>query len=286
MIGPTRHLAELERNLTRLTHSCRDKRKLGGTPRFGVRADGSYDGEWHVCFDSRASWRSPCTAFSFGLGGDWSFEEAMPQRALHPCTPANIYLLCAAYERDLSTAAATALHTRHLGGAVIGASPPARPHKSATIARVHLTSTPPPAARASLPRCASAPPRRRRWPTPRRAESSLSTRLRPRRPSTCPVPWRSRRTRPGRRTAPCPSPLPSVALGGATGALARWLRLCTSPDPYPEPDDTGAIALTLMPTLALARLGRGDPRLRPAPVAAAQPTLTLNQARHGREPPG
>ena len=97
MIGPTRHLAELERNLTRLTHSCRDKRKLGGTPRFGVRADGSYDGEWHVCFDSRASWRSPCTAFSFGLGGDWSFEEAMPQRALHPCTSANIYLLCAAY---------------------------------------------------------------------------------------------------------------------------------------------------------------------------------------------
>ena len=86
MIGPTRHLAELERNLTRLTYSCRDKRKLGGTPRFGVRADGSYDGEWHVCFDSHASWRSPCTAFSFGLGGDWSFEEAMPQRALHPCT--------------------------------------------------------------------------------------------------------------------------------------------------------------------------------------------------------
>ena len=140
MIGPTRHLAELERNLTRLTYSCRDKRKLGGTPRFGVRADGSYDGEWHVCFDSRASWRSPCTAFSFGLGGDWSFEEAMPQRALHPCTSANIYLLCAAYERDLSTAAATALHTRHLGGAVIGASPPARPHKSATIGALECPS--------------------------------------------------------------------------------------------------------------------------------------------------
>eukprot|EP00964_Phaeocystis_antarctica_P029950 scaffold16884_cov45-Phaeocystis_antarctica.AAC.1 len=185
-----------------------------------------------------------------------------------PCTPAP---------------AATALHTRHLGGAVIGASPPARPHKSATIARVPLYS-------ATRGLRVTAPvrrrPRRRRWPTPRRAESSLSTRLRPRRPSTCPVPWRSRRTRPGRRTAPCPSPLPSVALGGATGALARWLRLCTSPDPYPEPDDTGAMASSLMPTLALARLGRGDPRLRPAPVAAAQPTLTPNQARHGHEPPG
>lgn len=161
MIGPTRHLAELERNLTRLTYSCRDKRKLGGTPRFGVRADGSYDGEWHVCFDSRASWRPPCTAFSFGLGGDWSFEEAMPQRALHPCTSANIYLLCAAYERDLSTAAATALHTRHLGGAVIGASPPARPHKSATIGALECPS---PLLRHPRPAChspgASAPLRR------------------------------------------------------------------------------------------------------------------------------
>jgi len=78
MIVPTLHLAELEQNLTRLTYSCREKRKLGGTPRFGARADGSYDGEWHVCFDQRhrSSWRPPCTAFSFGLGGDWSFEEA------------------------------------------------------------------------------------------------------------------------------------------------------------------------------------------------------------------
>ena len=71
-MGPIQHLAELERNLTRLTYSCREKRKLGG---------------WHVCFDQRhrSSWRPPCTAFSFGLGGDWSFEEAKFHSA--PCTP-------------------------------------------------------------------------------------------------------------------------------------------------------------------------------------------------------
>ena len=95
---PTRH-AELERNLTRLTYSCREKRKLGGTPRFGARADGSHDGEWHVCFDQRhrSSWRPPCSAFSFGLGGDWSFEEARGHsdataRPAPHCTPANKHL--------------------------------------------------------------------------------------------------------------------------------------------------------------------------------------------------
>ena len=73
MMGPIQHLAGLERNLARLTYSCREKRKLGG---------------WHVCFDQRhrSSWRPPCTAFSFGLGGDWSFEEARFHSA--PCTPA------------------------------------------------------------------------------------------------------------------------------------------------------------------------------------------------------
>ena len=129
---PTRHLAELERNLTRLTYACRETRKLGGTPRFGARADGSHDGEWHVCFDQRhrSSWRPPCSAFSFGLGGDWSFEEARGHsdataRPTPHCTPAST---CVATDRVVPVnaqpihsraAAATALHARHLGCAAI-----------------------------------------------------------------------------------------------------------------------------------------------------------------------
>lgn len=122
-------------------------------------------------------------------------------------------------------AAATALHARHLGCAVI---PPCHTCASKQLANNPGTQAPlcpatqPLPARGHSPG-ALAPRARRRWPTRRRAESSLSTRPRPRRPSTCPAPWRSRRTRPARRMAPCPSPRSSGARGGGTGARAREL---------------------------------------------------------------
>jgi len=64
-------------NLTRRVYKCKTEMKVGGTPRFGRRADGSFDGEWFVCMDGGALYRPGCAVYSFGVGGDWSFEEGI-----------------------------------------------------------------------------------------------------------------------------------------------------------------------------------------------------------------
>ena len=151
----------------------------------------------------------------------------MPQRALHPCTPA---ITCISTDRVVPVYMRSLYSRRHHA-----ACPPPRLRghsRLVTPARPNNCKQPSHSSAKLCPAtpaaCASQPavrrrPARRRCPTPRRAESSLSTRRRPRRPSTCPAPWRSRRTRPAHRMAPCPSPLSSGARGGGTGARAREL---------------------------------------------------------------
>lgn len=69
----------LYNRMTRLTHACKRKQRMGGTTMWGRRADGSLDGEWWVCMDqlTGGGLRDPCVAYSFGIGSDWSFEEAI-----------------------------------------------------------------------------------------------------------------------------------------------------------------------------------------------------------------
>ncbi|KAL3902003.1 MAG: hypothetical protein SGPRY_012205, partial [Prymnesium sp.] len=71
-------LSWLQRRLTQPTAHCARKRRVGGSDVWGKRADGSYDGEWWVCFDE-FSQRAPrgCVVYGFGVGSDWSFEEVM-----------------------------------------------------------------------------------------------------------------------------------------------------------------------------------------------------------------
>ena len=65
-------------HLTHPTHRCAHERPVGGSPKWS-RADGSHDGEWTVCFDQGVLTKPGCVVYSFGVGGDWSFDEAMAQ---------------------------------------------------------------------------------------------------------------------------------------------------------------------------------------------------------------
>ena len=49
-------------------------RKIGGTQN---RLDGTMDGAWSVCFDQGLLQKDSCIVYSFGVGGDWSFDELM-----------------------------------------------------------------------------------------------------------------------------------------------------------------------------------------------------------------
>lgn len=53
--------------------------RLGGAERWKAepRADGSIDGSWWIC---ESALPSKCKAFTFGLGYDWSFDEALSRR--------------------------------------------------------------------------------------------------------------------------------------------------------------------------------------------------------------
>jgi hypothetical protein len=79
-------------NISTPTYRCSSERPIGGTlgPKkmFGLRADGSPDGEWWTCFDQsgvlsairdvpRRRNSQTCVIYSFGVGSDWSFDEAM-----------------------------------------------------------------------------------------------------------------------------------------------------------------------------------------------------------------
>ncbi len=65
--------------LTNPTYRCASERIIGGAKLWGRRADGSYDGAWSVCFDQGILTAPGCVVYSFGIGGDWTFDEAMAQ---------------------------------------------------------------------------------------------------------------------------------------------------------------------------------------------------------------
>ena len=71
--------SSLHDRLLNPTHSCAFERAIGGSKLWGQRSDGSYDGAWSVCFDQGILTAPGCVVYSFGIGGDWSFDEAMAQ---------------------------------------------------------------------------------------------------------------------------------------------------------------------------------------------------------------
>ena len=78
-VGPSLLSAEdfawLRHQLTTVTWHCKHKRAVGGATRL-ARGDGSLDGMWMVCFDQGVL-TPGCVIYSFGIGSDWSFDEAM-----------------------------------------------------------------------------------------------------------------------------------------------------------------------------------------------------------------
>lgn len=69
----------LRHRLTHPRYSCDDERSIGGAQLWGRRADGSYDGAWWVCFDQGVLTQPGCVVYSFGIGGDWTFDTRMAQ---------------------------------------------------------------------------------------------------------------------------------------------------------------------------------------------------------------
>ena len=67
--------AWVRKQLTTVTWRCKHKRAVGGAAKW-ARGDGSLDGTWMVCFDQGVL-TPPCVVYSFGVGSDWTFDEAM-----------------------------------------------------------------------------------------------------------------------------------------------------------------------------------------------------------------
>lgn len=55
---------------------CRTNARTLGGNRLFPRKDGTFDGEWRVCWDAIPT-DGTCVAYLFGVGWDWSFDDEM-----------------------------------------------------------------------------------------------------------------------------------------------------------------------------------------------------------------